>query len=53
MQIQKIEIPLKTRPGIIEWKGQKYNDDVKKCARIYPQDNNTEGFFIVKLKRMK
>jgi tRNA (cytosine49-C5)-methyltransferase len=53
LEILDIDLPLKTRPGILEWKGQKYNEKVKKCARIYPQDNNTEGFFIAKLRRVE
>jgi len=32
---------------------KKYLSEVKKCARIYPQDNNTEGFFIAKFRRLK
>lgn len=31
----------------------KFNPKVKLCARIYPQDNNTEGFFISKFKKVK
>jgi NOL1/NOP2/sun family putative RNA methylase len=51
VEIQEIILPLKTRPGITKWKNEVYNKDVKKCARIYPQDNNTEGFFIAYLKK--
>lgn len=51
VEIQKIELPLKTRPGITKWKNQEYNKDVSQCVRIYPQDNNTEGFFIAHLKK--
>ena len=51
VEIQKIELPLKTRPGITKWKDQEYNKDVSQCVRIYPQDNNTEGFFIAHLKK--
>jgi len=51
VEIQKIELPLKTRPGITRWKNQEYNKDVSQCVRIYPQDNNTEGFFIAHLKK--
>ncbi|OIO41174.1 tRNA methyltransferase [Candidatus Pacearchaeota archaeon CG10_big_fil_rev_8_21_14_0_10_31_9] len=51
VEIQEISLPLKTRPGITKWKNEVYNKDVKKCARIYPQDNNTEGFFIAYLKK--
>ncbi len=52
VEIEKINLPIKTRPGILEWKEQKYNAKVVKCARIYPQDNDTEGFFIAKLKKI-
>lgn len=51
LEIEKISLPLKTREGITEWEGQKYNKEVKKATRVYPQDNNTEGFFLAKLKK--
>ena len=41
---------LKTRPGIEKWKDQTFNPQVKHAIRVYPQDNNTEGFFIAKLR---
>lgn len=53
VEIMDIEIPLKTRPGIKEWKGNTFHKDVIKSARIYPQDNNTEGFFIAKFKLLE
>ncbi len=28
------------------------NSEVKKCLRIWPQDNDTEGFFIAKIRRL-
>lgn len=31
----------------------KFSSEIKKCARIYPQDNNTEGFFIAKFRKLK
>lgn len=52
VEIQEVKLPIKTRKGIVEWKDKKYHDDVVKCARVYPQDNNTEGFFIAKLKKV-
>jgi len=39
----------KTRPGITSWEGKEFDNSVKNCIRIYPQDNNTEGFFVTKL----
>jgi len=53
IKILKINLPINFREGITKWKGKKYFDEVKKCARIYPQDNNTEGFFIAKFKKIK
>jgi len=42
---------LKYREGLKEWDGREYDDRVTKCARIWPQDNDTEGFFVAKLVR--
>ncbi|MEM4230625.1 MAG: RsmB/NOP family class I SAM-dependent RNA methyltransferase [Candidatus Pacearchaeota archaeon] len=51
LETEKIDLPLKTRPGITEWQGEKYSEEVKNTCRIYPQDNNTEGFFVCKLRK--
>jgi len=33
-----------------EWfKGVKLSPEVKKCLRLYPQDNDTDGFFVCKI----
>jgi len=53
MKIEKIDLPVKCRAGITSWKDEKYLDDVKHCCRIYPQDDNTEGFFISKFRKIK
>ncbi|MEM3113418.1 MAG: RsmB/NOP family class I SAM-dependent RNA methyltransferase [Candidatus Pacearchaeota archaeon] len=54
VKIEDIQLPkeLKTRSGIPEWKNIKYHKEINKCVRIYPQDNDTEGFFIAKLKKL-
>lgn len=49
-KVEKIELPLKCRNGITNWEGEKFNEQVKLSCRIYPQDNDTEGFFLAKLK---
>ncbi|KAA0002530.1 MAG: RsmB/NOP family class I SAM-dependent RNA methyltransferase [Thermoplasmata archaeon] len=41
---------LKTRKGIKEWYGKRY-EGAEKCIRIWPQDNQTEGFFICRLRK--
>ncbi|MBU0894465.1 MAG: RsmB/NOP family class I SAM-dependent RNA methyltransferase [Nanoarchaeota archaeon] len=53
LKLEKIKLPIKPRPGITNWEDKKYSKEITKCARIYPQDNNTEGFFIAKLKKTK
>jgi len=37
--------------GIIEWNGKSFNEDVKKCIRIYPHHNSTGGFFVAKIRK--
>ena len=46
------ELPLKTRSGITTWRSKNYSKELEKCARVYPQDNNTEGFFVCKIKKL-
>lgn len=53
IKIEKIFLPLKTREGITKWQEKEYLEDVKYSCRIYPQDNDTEGFFIAKLRKVK
>jgi NOL1/NOP2/sun family putative RNA methylase len=52
IKIEEINLPLKTREGIAEWKGRKFSPEIRKAARIYPQDNNTEGFFLCKIRKI-
>ncbi len=53
IKIEKINLPVKCRQGILEWQGKKFSKQIKDCCRIYPQDNNTEGFFIAKIKKLE
>ena len=49
--LEKIEFMGNRSPPILEFDGNVYNEDIKKCLRIWPQDNDTGGFFIAKIKR--
>ena len=51
--VEKIKLPIKSRSGITEWQGEIFNEQTRDCARIWPQDNNTEGFFIAKLRKLR
>lgn len=52
IEIESIHLPIKFRSGVVEWDGKKLNDSVSKCLRLYPQDNNTDGFFVCKMKKL-
>lgn len=49
VKVESFHLPLKTRPGITKWQDKEYSEEVKKCHRIYPQDSDSEGFFVSKL----
>jgi NOL1/NOP2/sun family putative RNA methylase len=53
VEIEKISLPIKPRQGITKWEDKEYLEDVKFSCRVYPQDNNTEGFFLAKFKKVK
>lgn len=53
MKIESIKLPIKCRPGLKGWQDEEYDKEVSKSCRVYPQDNNTEGFFIAKFKKIK
>ena len=52
LETEKINLPVKTRQGISEWEGKKFDKQLENAVRIYPQDNDTEGFFLAKLRKI-
>jgi NOL1/NOP2/sun family putative RNA methylase len=52
LTIQDAGLPVKCRQGVTEWEGEKFDEQVTKACRIFPQDNNTEGFFVARFKKM-
>jgi 16S rRNA (cytosine1407-C5)-methyltransferase len=52
IELLPVKIPIKARPGLTKWRNKEYSKELVKCARIYPQDNNTEGFFVCKIKKL-
>ena len=38
-----------SEPGIIEWRGEKYDRELQKAARFYPHHINSVGFFMAKI----
>jgi len=52
IEIEIINLPLKFRKGICEWDGVSLDKNLSKCLRLYPQDNNTDGFFVAKIRKL-
>ncbi|MAG17903.1 MAG: tRNA methyltransferase [Candidatus Diapherotrites archaeon] len=41
----------KTRDGLKEYNGTKFSEGIEKCVRIYPQDNDSQAFFVAKIRK--
>jgi NOL1/NOP2/sun family putative RNA methylase len=52
IEIEELDLPLKTRAGVTEWEGKELSKDCEKCLRLYPQDNDTDGFFVCKIRKV-
>ncbi|MEK6932797.1 MAG: RsmB/NOP family class I SAM-dependent RNA methyltransferase [Nanoarchaeota archaeon] len=51
-KLEKIDLDIKKSPVILDYDKRHFNDEIKKCLRIWPQDNDTEGFFVAKIKKI-
>ncbi len=52
-KIEKINLKLKKHEPILEWKENEFHKSIKNALRILPQDNDSEGFFVCKIKRVE
>ena len=43
---------MKFRNGVSERDGVEMDKTLEKCLRLYPQDNDTDGFFVAKIKNL-
>lgn len=52
-KLEKINVSgLKSSPPVLEFEGKEFNSEISKCLRIWPQDNDTDGFFVAKIKKV-
>ncbi len=51
-RLEEIELDIKRSECVLEFEGKRYHPDVRKCLRIYPNDNDTEGFFVAKIVKI-
>ncbi len=50
--LEPIALPgLRGQPGLSQWQGQSYREDIRHARRYWPHLNNTGGFFVAKLRR--
>ncbi len=43
---------LKCSPPVLKFEGQEYHPSVRHTLRIWPQDNDTEGFFVARIEKV-
>ncbi len=48
----EINLPLKKSRPVLEFEGSSYHPEVHNCLRLWPQDNDTEGFFVAGMKKL-
>jgi NOL1/NOP2/sun family putative RNA methylase len=42
---------LRSSKGITKWRGREFEPEVMRCVRVYPQANDTDGFFLARVKK--
>jgi NOL1/NOP2/sun family putative RNA methylase len=53
LQLCPSKVPgLVASPGLTEWQGQKLHLDLRHASRIWPQQNDTGGFFVAVLEKV-
>lgn len=50
-ELLPIDLNIVRSEPITEFNKEIYNPETTKCLRIYPQDNNTEGFFVARIRK--
>ncbi|MBW2972991.1 RsmB/NOP family class I SAM-dependent RNA methyltransferase [Candidatus Woesearchaeota archaeon] len=48
-KVADIKLKIEHGPAVLEFGKEKYDKSIKKCLRLWPQDNDTEGFFVAKI----
>ncbi|MBT3985109.1 NOL1/NOP2/sun family putative RNA methylase [archaeon] len=50
-KLEKFSIDMKRGETTTDFEGKVFDSDVKKCLKVWPQDNDTEGFFVARIKK--
>ncbi len=49
--LRNLNLNIKSSEPIVGFEGKEFDSRVRKCLRIWPQDNNTDGFFVARIKK--
>jgi len=52
VKLEKFDLDIKRSNPILEFENKSFSPEVKKCLRIWPQDNDTDGFFVTKIRKL-
>lgn len=52
-QTMPIEIEMNRSPAFTNWDDKELMSGVKNCLRVHPYDNDTDGFFVCKIKKLE
>ena len=50
-KVEPVELNIKRSPAVLEFEGKSYNKEISKALRLWPQDNDTEGFFVCRIRK--
>lgn len=51
VEVLPIDLDIKNGGPVTEFEGVAFSDEVKKTLRLWPQTNDTEGFFVAKFRK--
>jgi len=49
----EFDLPMKRADPVREFEGKEYDQCVNACLRLWPQDNDTEGFFVSAIEKVR
>jgi len=49
--LKPVELPGLKKSIVHEFNGTQYHEEIDKCARLWPQDNDTQGFFVACIEK--
>jgi 16S rRNA (cytosine1407-C5)-methyltransferase len=52
VEVMEIDLPVKSHPAFTNYNGTKLNQEILKGKRVLPWEADTDGFFIIKLKKI-